>query len=466
MREQRRPNRILAGATALALILAGCGTKIEPTDLAPVQVENDRTVIERALGGPDEVVEAHGFTVAAYTYDRGYVEKKSDFDFEEWLRSKPEGGPVGSPYDGGWLLIAAIILPFALASEASKVKEQQRGHLAAVYGADDKLLFAGVLEKTGATSANLTAIAARYSAAQSGDADALYELSKTAFKQLQKSALLEEAAKKGSADALYEMANVAAEDADKIVWLRKAASQGHTQAQTDLGMLLIYGQRDLVDRTEARVWPTKAADAGVGQAKTELANLSEFETYLAGAERGDPAAQYALGQAYANRTAVRRDLTQAVFWWRQAAEGGHPPAQVSLVKIYSFGVHVPVNLAIAKDWARKVESHNDRAALVQLAKMYRFGPDTIRNMHEAIRLFERAAVMGDRAALYDLGTIYMNGEGVAPDKSQAYAWFVLAASRDDQAAAFSRDRVAEDMTPAQIAAAERMAREWREAHPQ
>ena len=67
----RRPNPVIGYTTALALILAGCAIKFEPTDLSAVTVENDRTVIEKTLSKPDEVVEAQGFTVASYKID-GY----------------------------------------------------------------------------------------------------------------------------------------------------------------------------------------------------------------------------------------------------------------------------------------------------------------------------------------------------------------------------------------------------------
>ena len=65
-----RPNLVIVCAATLALVLAGCDVNIEATDLSAVTIENDRAVIEKALGKPDEVVEAQGFTVAAYNATR------------------------------------------------------------------------------------------------------------------------------------------------------------------------------------------------------------------------------------------------------------------------------------------------------------------------------------------------------------------------------------------------------------
>ena len=59
----------------------------------------------------------------------------------------------------------------------------------------------------------------------------------------------------------------------------------------------------------------------------------------------------------------------------------------------------------------------------------------------------------------------MDGKGVPQDYVATHMWFNLAASRAEDAAirdmaAKERDLVASMMTPAQIAEAQRMAREW------
>ena len=61
--------------------------------------------------------------------------------------------------------------------------------------------------------------------------------------------------------------------------------------------------------------------------------------------------------------------------------------------------------------------------------------------------------------------MYADGKGVSQDYSLAHMWFNLAASAelDDasrEMAIKNRDVVAAKMTPAQIAEAQRMAREW------
>ena len=68
-------------------------------------------------------------------------------------------------------------------------------------------------------------------------------------------------------------------------------------------------------------------------------------------------------------------------------------------------------------------------------------------------------------AQYNLGFSYENDGGVPQDFVQAHMWFTLAASRFPpgdyhDTAVQGRDLVAERMTPAQLAKAEKLAQEW------
>jgi len=56
--------------------------------------------------------------------------------------------------------------------------------------------------------------------------------------------------------------------------------------------------------------------------------------------------------------------------------------------------------------------------------------------------------------------MYTNGQGVPQDFVQAHMWFNLAASKEYAAAQKGRDSVAEKMSPAQLAEAQRLATDW------
>ena len=60
--------------------------------------------------------------------------------------------------------------------------------------------------------------------------------------------------------------------------------------------------------------------------------------------------------------------------------------------------------------------------------------------------------------------MYVNGRGVPQDYVEAFKWFNLAGVKGEEQASRLRDAVAEQMTPAQIAEARRLARAWLESH--
>ena len=84
-----------------------------------------------------------------------------------------------------------------------------------------------------------------------------------------------------------------------------------------------------------------------------------------------------------------------------------------------------------------------------------------RDYATAVRLNRPLAEQGNANAQYNLGTFYDNGLGVPQDKVRAYMWFSLSATQGREGAAAFRDLIARRMTPAQIAEAQKLAREWK-----
>lgn len=66
----------------------------------------------------------------------------------------------------------------------------------------------------------------------------------------------------------------------------------------------------------------------------------------------------------------------------------------------------------------------------------------------------------DAEALFALGTRYSTGRDAAHDLVAAHKWFNLAAMMGHDEARHSRAEIAREMTAAQIADAQREAREW------
>jgi TPR repeat protein len=79
--------------------------------------------------------------------------------------------------------------------------------------------------------------------------------------------------------------------------------------------------------------------------------------------------------------------------------------------------------------------------------------------------YERAAAQRDASAQGNLGGLYLYGLGVPQDYVLAYMWYNLAASHltgdEQKRASDNRNKVAQRMTPSQIAEAQKQAREWK-----
>jgi len=79
------------------------------------------------------------------------------------------------------------------------------------------------------------------------------------------------------------------------------------------------------------------------------------------------------------------------------------------------------------------------------------------------RLVTRAE-KGSAEDQYRTGLAYALGEGVPVDLVTAHKWLNLAAMNGVDEARESRAEISHDMSPQEIAAAQKMAREWRLTH--
>jgi TPR repeat protein len=102
--------------------------------------------------------------------------------------------------------------------------------------------------------------------------------------------------------------------------------------------------------------------------------------------------------------------------------------------------------------------------------MYVEGRGVPQDLSEGAKWYRKAAEQGLALAQLWLGGMYASGKGVSPDDVQAYRWFDLAASRfspfeaeNREQALHFRDLVAARMDSKQIAEAQRLAREWKQA---
>jgi TPR repeat protein len=166
---------------------------------------------------------------------------------------------------------------------------------------------------------------------------------------------------------------------------------------------------------------------------TSKNNRAEYEATAKAlrksAEKGDASAQFRLGQLYDEGTGVPKDYRQAMEWFEKAAKQGHVGAQINLGTLYLQGEGAPQSDQMALFW------------------------------------FRQAAEQGDALAFAKLGWMSAQGRGVLQDFIQAHKWYNLAAANGHGKAAEYRDALAKQMTPAQIAEAQKLAREWKPKGP-
>jgi TPR repeat protein len=145
----------------------------------------------------------------------------------------------------------------------------------------------------------------------------------------------------------------------------------------------------------------------------------------------------------------------------KSAEQGNATAQNRLGLLYNQGQGVPQNPLLAKQWFEKAAEQGDAGAQVNLGTLYLLGQGALESDQMALFWFRRAAEQQEMLAFAKLGFMYEHGRGVTQDFVQAYMWYTLSAARGEKRALASRNQVAKQMTPAQLTAAQQLAREWK-----
>jgi uncharacterized protein len=146
---------------------------------------------------------------------------------------------------------------------------------------------------------------------------------------------------------------------------------------------------------------------------------------------------------------------------RKSAEAGNASAQYRLGLLYDGGVGVPQNYRQAKEWFEKAAKQGHVGAQADLGTLYLRGAGAPQSAQMALFWFRRAAEQGDVLSFAQLGWMYAEGLGVLQDSIQAHMWYNLSAVQGEERAAEARDALAKQMTPAQIAEAQRLARAWK-----
>jgi TPR repeat protein len=177
----------------------------------------------------------------------------------------------------------------------------------------------------------------------------------------------------------------------------------------------------------ALVFSTLGAACADHRPATDIAvadRAAETETLIESAERGTAEDQYHLGMRYERGIGVPQSYTEAVHWYRLAAMQGDRDGQYKLCEMSERGQGLP------------------------------------QNYQEALRWCGLAADQGHGHAMFIIGRLYHTAHGVPHDLVRAHMWYNLATAHGYDDGKKWRDRIADEMSPGQVAEAQKLAHEW------
>ena len=132
-----------------------------------------------------------------------------------------------------------------------------------------------------------------------------------------------------------------------------------------------------------------------------------------------------LGELYRDGVSVRRNLNEAMRWYKLAADRGDRQAQFALGIGHLNGVGAARDRKIARDWLEKAAAQNHAGALYNLGVMAIDAE--FQDFPRAGDLFRKAAELGDMDASYGLAVLYREGTGVTRDRAESVRWLKRAA---------------------------------------
>ncbi|ABS62081.1 Peptidoglycan-binding domain 1 protein [Parvibaculum lavamentivorans DS-1] len=189
-------------------------------------------------------------------------------------------------------------------------------------------------------------------------------------------------------------------------------------------------------------------------------------TLLDAARGGNAAAQYEVGQRYANGEGVTQDMSEAARWFERAANQDLTIAQYRLATQYEKGRGVPQDDAKARDWYEKAAAGGNVKAMHNLAVIHAEGRGTAQDFETASRWFTQAADFGLGDSQYNLAILNERGLGIEKNLVEAYKWLDIAAKGGDKGAAAKRDAIATELSADDLARAKIASGTWRAKKPE
>jgi TPR repeat protein len=179
------------------------------------------------------------------------------------------------------------------------------------------------------------------------------------------------------------------------------------------------------------------------------------------AEQGDATSQFSLGLMFRNGEGIPQDDKQAVYWYTKSAKQGHAHAQYNLGQMFRKGEGTAKDDKQAVYWYIQAAEQEDILAQYNLGVMFDNGEGIPQDDKQAVYWYTKSAKQGYVLAQYNLGLMFHKGEGTPKDNVMAYVWWnIVAGQVDDEDAKKNKDLIEKEMTPSQIAEAQKLSREY------
>ena len=192
--------------------------------------------------------------------------------------------------------------------------------------------------------------------------------------------------------------------------LKKEAEEGNTQSQYDLGACYDVGSGIKRDIPEAVKWYKNAAANGNAEAQFRLAHI-----FSCSAE--------ACSKPECQKCPIKIDLKESLIWLTKAAEGGLLDAQLALGEYYAeYGPNR--NDEKAKEWLKLAankgsEKGKELLELVSSPGRKSFSKELLASAED-----------GSSEDQFSIAFCYLKGEGVKKDPLEAKKWFIKAAENN------------------------------------
>jgi TPR repeat protein len=191
------------------------------------------------------------------------------------------------------------------------------------------------------------------------------------------------------------------------------------------------------------------------------------------ADRGDPVAEWHMGEIYSNRyarriyesetklTGVPLDYNEARKWFQKSADKNYLPAMISL----SFLPDGNPEIKQGNDehyFQYMLAEKMDTQRLAYSAYIEKITPGQKSDAEKrALKWFSEPAHKGNVTAQHIIGTMYANGEGSQQNWIEAYFWLTLSQRGGFEPIQVDPAYVAEHLTADQIAAIKKRVDEWK-----